>query len=74
MQPKNAECKIPMITLTNIRYGNLPFPASGSPSARIRLCRIDEPRAIHEKEYQKTPNAKLHSAFFGNPDRNRTHN
>lgn len=35
---------------------------------------IDEPRAIHEKEYQKTPNAKLHSAFFGTPDGNRTHN
>ena len=74
MQAKNAECKIAMIALANIRYGNLPFPASGSPSARIWQAILTNRGAIHEKEYQKTPNAKLHSAFFGTPDGNRTHN
>ena len=54
--------------------GNLPFPASGSPSARIRLRRIDEPRTDSRERVQKMPNARLHSVFFGTPDGNRTHN
>ena len=54
--------------------GNLPFPASGSPSARIWQAILTNRGAIREKEYQKTPNAKLHSAFFGTPGGNRTHN
>ena len=39
--------------------GNLPFPASGSPSARIRLRRIDEPRTDSRERVQKMPNAAL---------------
>ena len=71
---KNTECNFAMIAFANIIYGNLPFPASGNPSARIWQAILTNRRRIHEKEYQKTPNAKLHSVFFGTPDGNRTHN
>ena len=50
--PKNTECKIAMIPLANIRYGNLPFPASGSPSARIWQAILTN-QGRFTREYQK---------------------
>ena len=50
------------------------FPQAGYPRQEYGFAVLTNRRRIHEKEYQKTPNAKLHSVFFGTPDGNRTHN
>ena len=44
--------------------GNLPFPASGSPSARIRLCRIDEPRGDSRERIPKNAECKIAFGVF----------
>ena len=53
-----------MIALANIKYGNLPFPASGSPSARIRLCHIDEPRTDSRERIPKNAECKIAMIVF----------
>ena len=50
------------------------FPQAGVPRQEYGFAVLTNRGRIHEKEYQKTPNAKLHSVFFGTPDGNRTHN
>ena len=44
--------------------GNLPFPASGRPSARIRLCRIDEPRGDSRERIPKNAECKIAFGIF----------
>ena len=40
------------------------FPQAGDPRQEYGFAVLTNRGAIHEKEYQKTPNAKLHSAFL----------